>query len=85
MNSYAGEVAFPEELVQFCCPCDVLDKDDDLIELKSIQQVVELPILFPFGELAVVLLETVESKLGLIVNVDFQWALHELLADWSSF
>ena len=43
-----------------------------LIELKRVQQLVQLPVLANFLELNVVLLETMQSQLSLIVDKDFQ-------------
>jgi hypothetical protein len=52
-----------------------------LVELKLIEQLIKLSVLLLLIELDVVLLETVQSKLCLIINVDFKRVLHDLLAD----
>lgn len=83
VNSNTGEVALAEKLVKLGGAECALDEDDDLVELKFIEQIIELTVLLAFADLQVVLLKTVESELGLIVNVDFKGVLHELLADWS--
>jgi len=83
MDSNTGEVALAQKLVKLCGAECALDEDDDLIEFKLIEQIIELTILLAFANLQVVLLETVEGKLGLIIDVDFKGVLHELLADWS--
>ena len=44
----------------------------NLIELQSVQKLVELPVLAGLLELDVVLLETVESELRFVVNKDFK-------------
>ena len=44
----------------------------DLVELEGIKQLVELPVLANFLKLDVVLLETVERELGLVIDEDFE-------------
>jgi hypothetical protein len=48
-------------------------KRTDLVELEVVQKLVELPVLFLLLELEVVLLETVEGQLGLVIDVDLEW------------
>lgn len=43
-----------------------------LIEIQGIQKLIELPVLAHLIELNIVLLETVESELRLIVDKDFE-------------
>jgi len=43
-----------------------------LVELEAVQQVVELSVLLALGELDKVLLKTVQSQLGLIIDVDLE-------------
>jgi len=83
MDCNAGEVAFAKQLIKFGRTQRALDEDDDLVELKLIKQLVELTVLLLFIQLDVVLLQTVESQLGLIVDVNLERVLHEFLADWS--
>jgi hypothetical protein len=83
MDCNGWEVAFTQELVQFGGSECTLDKDDDLVELKLIEQFVKLSVLLLLIELDIVLLETVESKFSLIIDIDFKRVLHELLANWS--
>lgn len=67
----------------------------DLVELEVVEQVVELPVLLLLLQLEVILLQTVQSELGLVIDVDFKrlnlsnpapelqpptHVLHELLA-----
>jgi len=78
------EVALSKELVELRATRSALDKDDDLVELKGVKQVVQLAILLAFAKTDVVLLETMKSQLGLVINVDLKRATHELLADWAS-
>ena len=72
VNADRRKVALHQKLVQFGCSRDRLDKDTDLVEFERVQQVVQLAVLFALLQLDVVLLETVQRKLGLIVDVDFQ-------------
>ena len=81
MHCDTREVALSEQLVQFRGSNRALDEDDDLVELECVKQIVELSILLRLAELDVVLLQPVQGKLGLIVDVDLQRVLHEFLAD----
>lgn len=83
MDCDGWEVAFAQELVKLSGSDCALHEDDDLVELKLIKQLVELTVLLLFIQLDVVLLQTVESQLGLIVDVNLERVLHEFLADWS--
>lgn len=76
-----GEVALAQQLVQLVGTESALDEDDHLVELQVVQQLVELAVLLGLGELDVVLLQTVEGELGVIVNVNLERVPHELLAD----
>lgn len=76
-----GEVALAQKLVKLGGTKSALDEDDDLVELQLVEQVVELAVLLGLAKLDVVLLETVEGELGLVVHVDLQRVTHELLAD----
>lgn len=75
------EVAFPKQLVQLRRTQGALDKDDDLVELKLVEKLVQLAVLLVLAELDVVLLETVQGQLGVLVDVVLGRVLHELLAD----
>lgn len=81
MDSNRGEVALRQQTVELSRTLGRLDEDDDLVELELIEEVVELAVLLLLLQLNVVLLETVEGELGLVVDVDLQRRLHELLAD----
>ena len=83
MDSNRREVALAQEFVKFSGSEGALDEDYDLVELKFIEQLIKLAVLLLLIKLDVVLLETVEGKLGLVIDVDFEWVLHELLADRS--
>lgn len=75
------EVTSTQQLVQLVGSRGGLDEDDDLVELQRVQQVRQLLVLLVLSQLDVVLLQTVQGQLGLVVNIDLQGALHELLAD----
>lgn len=83
MNGYTWKVALAEQLVQLGGSKCALDKNDHLVKLQAIQQLVKLSVLFRLAELDVVLLKTVQGELGFIIYVDLEWILHEFLADWS--
>ena len=75
------EVALAEELVELSGTHGTLDEDDDLVELEVVQELIQLAVLLLLLQLDVVLLETVESELGVLVNVVLRGVLHELPAD----
>ena len=81
VNRDGREVAVLQKLVKFGCTKGALNEDDCLVELKLIEQLVQLPILLLLIKFDVVLLKTVQSELCFIINVDFKRVLHELLAD----
>jgi len=81
--SNTGKVTFAQQLVQFVGTQGTLDEDNDLVELQIVEEVVQLAVLLGLTELNVVLLKTVEGKLSVIVDVNFQRIPHELLADRS--
>lgn len=85
VNSNTGEVAVAEELIQSGCAHGALDENDDLVELQAVEKLVELAVLLLLTQFDVVLLKTVEGELRLVVNVDFEWVAHELLADRANF
>merc|ERR1711865_1091858 len=78
------EAALHEQLVKCSGTLDRLHKNDDLVELQGIEQVVQLAVLLLFCELDVVLEETVQCQLGLLVHRDLVRILHELLAELPS-
>lgn len=80
MHRSAREVAFAQELVKLCASQGRANEDNDLVELQLIKKIVELPVLLTLVKLHVVLLQTVESQLLLVIDVDFERVLHELLA-----
>lgn len=80
VNGDTGEVALLQQLVELLSAGNRLDKDADLVELEGIQEVVELAVLLDLGDSDVILLETVEGELGLVIDVNLERVLHELLA-----
>jgi hypothetical protein len=81
----AGEVALAEKLVELGASNSRLDEDDDLVELQAVEKVVELAVLLLLVKLHVVLLQTVQRQLLLVIDVDLERVLHELLAYDSDF
>ena len=81
MHSNRGEVALAQELVQLSGPERALDENDDLVELEFVQELVELPVLLLLLEGNVVLRQTVEGQLRVLINVVLGRVLHELPAD----
>lgn len=45
MHGDAREVAFTQQLIEFCCAKCAFDEDDDLVELEVVEQIVELTVL----------------------------------------
>lgn len=80
-----GEVALAEELVELGAAEGGLDEDDDLVVLQLVQEVVEFAVLLGFGELDVVLLETVKGELRLLLLDVLAGVPHELPADGKDF
>lgn len=80
MNADGGEVALDQELVELVGAAHGLDENADLVELESIQQIVELAVLALLVQVDVVLLQTVKGELGLVVDVDLERVLHKALA-----
>merc|ERR1719318_2554734 len=58
-----------------------IDEDDDLVEFQHIQKLKQLPVLLRVLQLDIVLPQSVQGELGLIINVNLHWILHKLLAD----
>lgn len=84
MNANGWEIAINKEIVENCGTSDCAHKNDYLVEQKSIKEIVELSILFSLIKLNIVLDKTVKTELSFVINKDFEWVLHELLADWSN-
>jgi len=74
-----------EELVQSNASLNRFDEDNDLVEFEGVQEVKQFSVLFLFLEVDKVLSETVKGELGIVVNVNLHWVVHEFLAHWSDF
>lgn len=75
------EIALAQQLIELIGTESTLDKNDNLVELEAIQELVQLAVLLRFAELDIVLLQTVQSELGVVVNVNLERVSHELLAN----
>jgi hypothetical protein len=84
MHSNTWKIAFAKQLVELSAACSTLDKDDDLVKFHCVEKKVELPILLVFAQANIVLLETVQSELGIVVNEKLKRVSHEFLANWAS-
>lgn len=84
MNRNTWEIAFSEKFVKFGGSESALDENDNLVELKVVEEVIQLSVLLTFLKLDAVLLKTVKSKLGFVIDVNFEWVSHEFLANWSN-
>lgn len=81
VNRDGGEVALAKQLVQLSGAESALDEDNDLVELKLIQQLVQLPVLLLLLKGNVVLLKTVEGQFGILIDIVLGRVLHKLAAD----
>lgn len=85
VNCDRWEVTLAEELVELSGAQGALNKDDDLVKLHIVKKLIELAVLLLLIKLDVVLLKTVQGKLGVVINVNLKRVLHELLADRADF
>lgn len=85
MDCDGWEITLAQEFIKLCGTDGTLDEDDDLVELEIIKQLVQLTVLLLLVKFDIILLQAVKSQLSLIIYVNFEWVLHELLADWSDF
>jgi len=88
VNADTREIAFLQKLVQFHRTCNRFDKDDDLIlcekhrlkqprkpylvEIQCVQQIIQLAVFARFFELDEVLLQSMQGKLGLVIDKDLE-------------
>jgi hypothetical protein len=84
MDRNARETAFAEELIELRAARSALDENNDLVELELVEEFIELSVLLSFAKTDVVLLQTVQCQLGIVVHIELEGVLHELLADWTS-
>jgi hypothetical protein len=73
MHGDAREATLSQQLVQFDGASDTLDKDDDLVKVECVEKVVKLAVLLSLFESDKVLLKTVKSELGLVIDENFEW------------
>ena len=73
VDGNGGEVLLYEELGEGNTPLDRLDKDDDLVEFQHIQKLKQLPVLLRVLQLDIVLSQSVQCQLGLVVDVNLHW------------
>jgi len=69
-----------EDLSQFYGVGHSLNKDDDLVKIECVDEIRQLGVLFVLLELHVVLLETMEGQLALVLDKNFSSITHELPA-----
>lgn len=81
VHSDGREAAFAQQTIKLVRTECVLDENDDLIVVQGVEQIIETSVLLILGKLDVVLLETMQSELSLVIDVDLKRVLHELLAD----
>ena len=81
MNGDRGEVVLPEDGVKHLSTLYTLHENDHLVELQRVEEVDQLLDLLLLLDLQVVLLETMEGQLGLVVNEDLELVAHELATD----
>jgi hypothetical protein len=61
-----------ENLVELFGSWDRLDENNDLVKVQSIEQRDQFSVLFLFCKSHKILLKSVQSKLGSIINVNFE-------------
>jgi hypothetical protein len=83
VNCDGREVALAQKSIELGGTDSIAHEDDDLVELEVVQQFIQLAVLLCLAKLDVVLLQTVQGELGLVVDIDLERVLHELLADWT--
>lgn len=83
MDTNRWEATLVEHTVQHLCSLTRTHKDNHLIELEVINEIMKLMILLFLSKLDVVLLKSMESELRLIINNDLEWIIHELLTNCS--
>lgn len=85
VHGNAGEVTFSQQFIEFGGTQSALDEDDDLVEFKAIQEVIQFPILLTLAQLDIVLLQPMQGQFGFVVDIDLEGVAHEFLANRSDF
>lgn len=80
MDSLGRDSVLVQNLSQLGSVGNRLDENDDLVEVKRVDQIDELLGLLVGLQFDVVLLETVQSQLGLVLNKHLGGVAHELAA-----
>lgn len=81
VNCNAGEVAIDENIVELGTPNCAPYEDDDLVEGECVEEIIQLSVFLRLAKFDVVLVQTVKSQLGFIINEQLRWVLHEFSAD----
>ena len=68
----SGERAINQNTTKVISTAHRLDEDNQLVEFQGIQKIDKLAVLLGFDQVDVVLLETMQSQLGTIVDENFQ-------------
>jgi len=84
VNAHGGEILLNQKTIQLLASPRAVHKYDNLIEFQGIQEIIQLAVLLIFGELDVVLLQTVESQFT-VIDVDFNGISGKLLAHRPNF
>lgn len=67
------EVLLAQQVAERDTSLHRLDEDDDLVELEIVEQLEQVFVLLLLGELDIVLLESVQRQLRVVVDEDLQW------------
>lgn len=55
MNADRREIALHQQLVQLCCSAHTFNKNDNLVEVQGIKEVIQLPVLLQLTQFNIVL------------------------------
>ena len=80
VDGLGGDGVLVEHFVEFDGVVHLAHEDDDLVELQLIDQIHELADLVALIEADVVLAETVQGELALVLDEDLGGVAHELAA-----
>jgi len=80
VDGLGGDGVLVEHFVQLHSVVNLTHEDDHLVELQLIDQIHQLADLVTLVQTDVVLAETVEGELALVLNEDLGWVAHELAA-----
>jgi len=80
VDSFAWKALLCQKLSKFGGSFPRLNKNDCLIEFKSVNQFYQFPDFFVGCQLNIVLFQSVQSKLRVILNQYFGWIAQEFAA-----